>query len=96
MQSKVILYVLICNNCDFFYIGQTEEFKQRTWKHKPYVIHPSNSKCKKCSEHLRTYSKVKEPYFNIYLFLYEENKYVWEFKGRRFIMNCEPQLNFYQ
>ena len=31
-DSKVVLYVLICNNCDFFYIGQTEELKQRTRK----------------------------------------------------------------
>ena len=26
-DSKDVLYVLICNNCDFFYIGQTEELK---------------------------------------------------------------------
>ena len=74
--SKDVLYILICNNCDFFYIGQTEELKQRTRKHKSDVIHPNNSNCKKCSEHLRTCSKMKEPYFNIYPFLYEENKYL--------------------
>ena len=51
-------------------------------KNKSYVIHPNNKKCKKCSEHLRTCSKMKDPYFNIYPFLYEENKYVWEFKER--------------
>ena len=95
-KSKNVSYVLICNNCDFFYIGQTEELKQCTQKHKLDVIHPYNSKCKKCSEHLRTYSKMKEPYFNMYPFLYEENKYLQELKERHYIMNWEPQLNSYQ
>ena len=30
--SKDVLYVLICNNCNFLYIGQTEELKKRTRK----------------------------------------------------------------
>ena len=90
------MYVLICNNCDFFYIGKTEELKQRTRKHKSDVIHPNNSNCKKCSEYLRTCSKMKEPYFNMCSFLYEENKYLRKFKERRNIMNWEPQLNSYQ
>ena len=80
----------------FFYIGQTEELKQLTRKHKSDAIHPNNSYCKKCSEHLRISLKIKEPYFNIYLFLYEGNKCLREFKERRYIMNWEPQLNSYQ
>ena len=32
----------------------------------------------------------------MYPFLYEENKYLREFKERRYIMNLEPQLNSYQ
>ena len=57
-------------------MGQTEELKQRTGKLRSDVIHPNNSNCKRCAEHLRTCSKMKEPYFNIYPFLYEENKYL--------------------
>ena len=95
-DSKDVLYVLISNNSAFFYMGQTDELKQRTRKHKSDAIHPNNSNCKKCSEHVRTCSKMKEPYFNIYPFLYEENKYLLEFKERRYIMNWEPQLNSYQ
>ena len=38
------------------YIGQTEELKQRTIKHKSDIIHPNNSNCRKCAEHLRTSS----------------------------------------
>ena len=90
--SKDVLYVLICNNCDLFYIGQTEELI----KHKSYVIHPNNSNWKKCSEHLRTCSKMKEPYFNKYALLHKENKYLRENKEKRYIMNWEPQLNSYQ
>ena len=91
-----VLYLLICNNYDFFYIGQTEELKQRTRKHKSDVIHPNNSYCKKCSEHLRACSNMKEPYLNIYPFLFEENKYLREFKERRHIMNRQSQLTSYQ
>ena len=56
-------YVLICNNCDFFYIGQTEELKQRTRKHKSDVNHPNNSNCKKCLEHLRICLKNERTIF---------------------------------
>ena len=73
--SNDVLFVPICNNCDLFYVGQTEELKQRA---------------------LRTCSKMKEPHFNIYPFLYGEDKYLREFKERRYIMNCEPRLSSYQ
>ena len=58
-ESKDVLYVLICDNCDFFYIGQTEELKRHTRKRKSDIIHPNNSNCKKCSEHLRTVKNVQ-------------------------------------
>ena len=77
-------------------LDKTEKLKQRTRKHKSDVIHPNNSNCKKCSESLRTCSEMKEPYFNIYRFLNEENKYLREFKERRYIMNWDPPLNSYQ
>ena len=55
-----------------------------------------NSFCKKCSEHLRDCSKMKEPFFRIYPFLYENKKELREFKEKRFIMRWKPQLNTYQ
>ena len=67
-----------------FYTRKTEGLKQRTRKHKSDAIHPNDSNCKKCSEYLRTCSKMKEPYFNIYPFLYEEQKYLREFKEKRY------------
>ena len=93
-DSKDVLYVLISNSCDFFCIAKIES-KQHTRKHRSDVIHPNNSNCKKYSEHLRTCSKMKEPYFNMYPFLYE-NKYLQEFKERHYIMNWVSQLNSYQ
>ena len=54
LVMTVKMFILICNNCDFFYIGETEELKQRTKKHKLDVIHHNNGNCKKCSQHLRT------------------------------------------
>lgn len=80
--SKNVLYVFICNNWNFFYIAQTEELKHCARKDKSDLIHSNNSNCKKCSEHLRTGSKMKEPDFNIYPFFYEENKYLREPKER--------------
>ena len=47
-DSKDALYVLICDNCDFFNIGQTEESKQVTRKNKSDINHSSKSNCKKC------------------------------------------------
>ena len=61
-DSKDVCYVLICNHCDFFYIVRTEELKR---KHKSDVIHANNINCKKCWEHLRTCSKMKD-YISIF------------------------------
>ena len=56
--------------------------KQRIRKHKSDVFHPQNSFCKKCSEHLRDCSRMKEPFFRIYPFLYENKKELREFKEK--------------
>ena len=59
---KNFIYILMCNTCQWFYLGQTTNSKQRIRKHKSNVFHPQNSFCKKCSEHLRGYSIMKEPF----------------------------------
>ena len=48
------------------------------------------------TEHWRACSKLKEPCFDIYQFLYEEKKYFWEFNEKRYVINLEPQINSYQ
>ena len=55
---KDALYIVICNNCDYFYLGKTIDFKQRICKHKSDVKHPQNSTCRECAEHLRDCAKI--------------------------------------
>ena len=50
------------------------KLKQRIRQHKSDVFHPQNSFSKKCSEHLRNCSRMKEPFFRIYRSSYENKK----------------------
>ena len=78
-----ILYFIfifyICKTCDNFYLGQTQDFKQRTAKHKSK--NPHNSTCRICSEHLRECNQA-EPYFQIFPFYYETNTELREYKEK--------------
>ena len=76
-----------------FNLGHTTSLKQRVRKHKSDVFHPPNSFYKKCSEHLRDCSRMKEPFFRIYPFLSDNEKELREFKEKRFIMRWKPQFN---
>ena len=67
-DSKDVLYILICNNCDYFYLGKIIDFKQRIRKHKSDVKHPQNSTCRECAEHLRDCTKI-EPFFRFIRFI---------------------------
>ena len=51
---------------------------------------------KGCSGHLRDCSRMKEAFFRIYPFLFENKNELREFKEKRFIMRWKPQLNTYQ
>ena len=50
----------------FSTLNKTEELKKRKCKHKSDVNHPCNSNSKKCTEHLRTSSKLEQSYFNMF------------------------------
>ena len=95
-DSKSIIYIMMCHTCKWFYLGQTTNLKQRIGKYKFDVFHPHNSFCRECSEHLRYCSRMKEPFFKIYPFLYVNKKEISEFKDKCFIMRWKPQLNTYQ
>ena len=95
-DSKNVIYMLMSNTCEWFYLGQTTNLKQRIRKLKSDVFHAQNSFCKKYSEHLRDCSRMKEPFFRIYPFFYQNKKELREFKEKRFIMSWKPQLNTYQ
>ena len=58
-DSKDVLYILICNNCDYFYLGKAIDFKQRIRKHKSDVKLPQNNTCRECAEHLRDCVKIE-------------------------------------
>ena len=45
--------MLICKTCDNFYLGQAQDFKQRSSKHKSNVKSLHSSTCSRCSEHIR-------------------------------------------
>ena len=92
-DSKNVLYILICRNCDEFYIGQTQNFKQRIRKHKSDIKHPNNSTCKRCTNHIRVCTKGKEPFFKIYPFYYINDNNIREFKEKKFILKWKPGLN---
>ena len=51
-DSKVVIYILICKTCNNSFFGQTQDFKQRTAKHKSDVKNTHNSTCRICSEPL--------------------------------------------
>ena len=91
-DSKDVIYILICKTCDNFYLGQTQDFKQRTAKHKSDVKNPHNSTCRICLEDLRDCNQA-EPYFQIFLFYYEKNTALREYKEKPYILRWKPPLN---
>ena len=67
-NSKDVLYILICDNFDYFYLAKTIDFKQRIRKRKSDAKHPQNSTCTECAEHLRDFTKF-EPFFRFIPFV---------------------------
>ena len=90
-DSKDVIYILICNTCDNFYLGQTQYFKQRTAKHKSDVKNPHNSTCRICSEHLRDCNQA-ETYFQIFPFYYEKNTALREYKEKTIRYQMETSI----
>ena len=91
-DSKDIIYNLICKTCNNFYLGQTQDFRQRTGKHKSDVKNTYNSTCRICSEHLRDCNQTKA-YFQILLLYYETNTALNEYKEKQYILRWKPPLN---
>ena len=59
-DSKDVIIILICKTCDNFYLGQTQDFKQKATKHKSDVKNPHNSNCRICSEHPKDCNQAKQ------------------------------------
>ena len=78
------------NTCKWSYLGETTNLKQGIMTPESDIFHPQNSFCKKCSEHSLNCSRMKEPFFRIYPFLYENKKELRDFKEKCFFMRWKP------
>jgi hypothetical protein len=94
-DSTKILYVLFCRLCLEYYLGKAITTKTRISKHASDVRHPENSKCRKCTDHLRTCSKMEEPFFHFYPFFYVDEPGLRHFLETRFRLRWHPTLNSY-
>ena len=94
-DSVRILYVVMCTNCTNVYVGKAKSLKSRVSKHASDVRHPHNSKCRKCTDHLRDCSEMKEPFFHFYPFFYVDDPSLCHFSETRFRIRWKPTLNTY-
>ena len=92
-KSNNVIYILICNYCWYFYIGETDDLKQRTCLHKSNTVYPGNSNCSKLSYHLHHHSKLQTPYFRIYPIFYVTDTHRRRFLDKRLIHKYKPPLN---
>ena len=92
-DSNCVIYLLQCNYCWKFYIGETGDVKERTRLHISNVYHPENSNCKKLSLHLNHCSRLKEPFFIIYPYYYVKDMQHRRFIEKRHIHAFKPPLN---
>ena len=92
-NSRNVLYILQCNNCNQFYIGETEDLKKRIYLHVSNITHPRNSNCSKLSTHLNHCAKMQHPYFKIYPFFFSDNRQQRRFFEKKFIESFQPTLN---
>ena len=96
-DSVNVLYIVCCiaSGCRENYIGKAKTVKSRVSKHASDVRLPHNSKCKKCTNHLREHSKLKEPFFRYYPFFYVNEPGLRHFMETRFRLRWKPTLNSY-
>ena len=94
-DSVHVIYVLICNSCPHTYVGKAKTVKSRVSKHSSDVRNPHNSKCIKCTDHLRECSQSRVPYFRFYPFFYANEPGLRHFFETRFKLRWKPTLNTY-
>ena len=86
-DSKAVLYLLICINYGFFYIGQTEELKKRTRKRKSVASHPNNSNFNKNVLNTKELAQKRKSYIsNLTHFCVKEIN-TFEILKKGYIMN---------
>lgn len=92
-DSLNVIYLLQCNYCWKFYIGETGDLKERTRVHISNVLNPENANCKTLSRHLNHCSRLREPYFIIYPYYFVKDMHHRRFVEKRHIHTFNPPLN---
>ena len=84
--------MLICTKCEQTYIGETQDFRDRTNNAKSNIRHQENSTVP-YSKHFAECSNMKEPFFYCFPFFYENDTMFRKFKEWRLIKRFKPALN---
>lgn len=94
-SNKSVIYVMTCNGCNEFYIGQTSDFRKRVTVHKQQIRQPEYQQIP-LSGHIRNCAKDKSPMFFIfpmYNFFHKTTETERTIKERHFIEIFNPKLN---
>ena len=92
-DSQNVVYLLQCNYCWQFYIGETGNLKERIRTHVSNVLHPGNANCTKLNTHLHHCSQLREPFFLIYPYYFVQDMHHRRFIEKRHIRRYNPPLN---
>ena len=94
-SCKSVIYVMTCNGCNEFYIGQTSDFRKRVTVHKQQIRQAEYQQIP-LSGHIRNCAKNKSPMFYIfplYYFFHKSTESERTIKEKRFIEIFNPKLN---
>lgn len=90
-KSREIIYIIICPKCDSFYVGTTENLRNRVTLHKQHIRHEEYRHLA-VSEHLFKCSGGNFKIMPIYQCI-NANRLTREAKEKYFIRVLEPNLN---
>ena len=91
-KSRNIIYILICAKCRSFYVGQTENLRQRVTLHRQQINHEEYSHLA-VSEHIRRCSNGNFQIMPIYQCDSHSSRLTRELKERDIITILQPDLN---
>ena len=91
-KSRNIIYSLICAKCRSFYVGQTENLRQRVTLHRQQINHEEYSHLA-VSEHIRRCSNGNFQIMPVYQCDSHSSRLIRESKERYIITILQPDLN---
>ncbi len=90
-KSKYVIYVLICEKCKSFYVGQTEDLRKRVTLHREQIKHEKYRHLP-VSHHMANCNDGDFKIIPIYLF-FNTNRKQLEQKEKEIIEILKPELN---